>query len=61
MTLLPAFNTDILLAGPDTLGLLMTGMGVGAIAGSLVLAKLSSLSKKGIGYLPRTLCGDSGS
>lgn len=47
MTLLPAFNTDILLAGPDTLGLLMTGMGVGAIAGSLVLAKLSSLSKKG--------------
>ena len=46
MTLLPAFS-DILLAGPDTLGLLMTGMGVGAIAGSLVLAKLSSLSRKG--------------
>ncbi|MEK9820087.1 MAG: MFS transporter [Pseudomonadales bacterium] len=48
MTLLPAFNTDILLAGPDSLGLLMTGMGVGAIAGSLVLAKLSSLRHKGL-------------
>ena len=48
MTLLPAFNTDILLAGPDSLGLLMTGMGVGAIAGSLVLAKLSSLRHKGV-------------
>lgn len=48
MTLLPAFNTDVLLAGPDTLGLLMTGMGLGAIAGSLVLAKLSSLRNKGL-------------
>lgn len=47
-TLLPAFNTDVLLAGPDTLGLLMTGMGIGAIAGSLVLAKLSGLRRKGI-------------
>jgi len=46
-TLLPAFNTDILQAGPDTLGLLMTAMGIGAILGSLVLAKLSSLKKKG--------------
>jgi len=46
-TLLPAFNSDILLAGPDTLGLLMTGMGVGAIAGSLLLAKLSALRHKG--------------
>jgi len=46
-TLLPAFNTDVLHAGPDTLGLLMTGMGLGAILGSLVLAKLSSLKKKG--------------
>jgi MFS family permease len=46
-TLLPAFNTDVLLAGPDTLGLLMTGMGIGAIVGSLVLAKLSGLKRKG--------------
>lgn len=46
-TLLPAFNTDVLLAGPDTLGLLMTGMGIGAIVGSLVLAKLSGLRRKG--------------
>ena len=42
-TLLPAFNTDVLLAGPDTLGLLMTGMGLGAIVGSLLLAKRSGL------------------
>ncbi|MDB2510492.1 MFS transporter, partial [Pseudomonadales bacterium] len=46
-TLLPAFNTDVLLAGPDTLGLLMTGMGLGAIVGSLLLAKLSGLRHKG--------------
>ena len=46
-TLLPAFNTDVLKGGPDILGLLMTGMGVGAIAGSLVLAKLGNLHNKG--------------
>ena len=46
-TLLPAFNTDVLLAGPDSLGLLMTGMGIGAIMGSLLLAKLSGLRHKG--------------
>ncbi|SVD55054.1 uncharacterized protein METZ01_LOCUS407908, partial [marine metagenome] len=33
--------------GPDDLGLLMTGMGVGAILGSLTLAKMSNLSNKG--------------
>lgn len=47
-TLLPAFNIDVLAGGPDILGLLMTGMGVGAIAGSLVLAKLGSLRNKGL-------------
>jgi MFS family permease len=46
-TLLPAFNRDVLLGGPDVLGLLMTGMGVGAIIGSLLLAKLGSLRHKG--------------
>ena len=35
-TLLPAFNTDVLRGGPDDLGILMTGMGVGAIVGSLL-------------------------
>jgi MFS family permease len=46
-TLLPAFNTDVLSGGPDDLGLLMTAMGVGAIAGSLILANLGGLRKKG--------------
>ena len=46
-TLLPAFSTDVLKGGPDDLGLLMTGMGFGAIIGSLALAKMSSVTKKG--------------
>ena len=46
-TFLPAFNRDVLQGGPDDLGLLMTFMGVGAIAGSLMLAKLGNLKRKG--------------
>ena len=46
-TFLPAFNRDVLFGGPDDLGLLMTAMGVGAIVGSLVLAKLSNIRHKG--------------
>jgi MFS family permease len=46
-TLLPAFNTDVLSGGPDDLGILMTGMGVGAIAGSLALAKMGQVPHKG--------------
>lgn len=46
-TLLPAYNTDILAGGPDDLGLLMTGMGVGAIIGSLALAKMGEFRHKG--------------
>ena len=46
-TLMPAFNTDVLQGGPDSLGLLMTAMGVGAIGGSLALAKLGELGHKG--------------
>lgn len=46
-TLLPAFNRDVLLGGPDDLGLLMTSMGIGAIVGSLTLAKLGTLRHKG--------------
>ena len=46
-TLMPAFNTDVLQGGPDSLGLLMTAMGVGAIGGSLALAKLGELRHKG--------------
>jgi MFS family permease len=46
-TLLPAFNREVLEGGPDMLGWLMTGMGVGAIGGSLVLAALGGLRNKG--------------
>ncbi|MCZ6658447.1 MAG: MFS transporter [Gammaproteobacteria bacterium] len=46
-TLLPAFNTDVLTGGPDDLGLLMTGMGAGAIIGSLALAKMGGVRHKG--------------
>ncbi|HJL61669.1 MAG TPA: MFS transporter [Pseudomonadales bacterium] len=45
--LLPAFNQDVIGGGPDDLGLLMTGMGVGALCGSLILAKLGDISGKG--------------
>lgn len=47
-TLMPAFNTDVMQGGPDDLGLLMTAMGVGAILGSLLLAKMGALRHKGI-------------
>ncbi len=50
-TLLPAYNRDVLGGGPDDLGLLMTFMGVGAICGSLVTAKLGELRRKGFWVL----------
>jgi MFS family permease len=46
-TLLPAFSSEVLAGGADDLGLLMTGMGLGAIGGSLLLAKLGDLGRKG--------------
>jgi MFS family permease len=45
-TLLPAFNEDILLGGPEDLGLLMSTMGLGAIAGSLLLAYIGEVNHK---------------
>jgi MFS family permease len=45
--LLPAFNQDVVGGGPDDLGLLMTSMGVGALAGSLMLARMGDFSGKG--------------
>ena len=45
--LLPAFNQDILGGGPDDLGLLMAGTGVGALIGSLMLARLGDVGGKG--------------
>ena len=45
--LLPAFSKDILMGGPDDLGLLMTASGVGAFLGSMLLARLGDFRRKG--------------
>lgn len=45
--LLPAFNSDILNGGPNELGLIMAAMGIGALLGSLTLARLGDIGKKG--------------
>lgn len=45
--LMPAFSEDALGGGPDDLGLLMGAMGVGAITGSLVLARMGEARHKG--------------
>ena len=45
--LAPVFNKDILDGDPQTLGYLMTGMGVGSLAGSLLLARLGDIGAKG--------------
>jgi MFS family permease len=45
-TLLPAFNKDILGGGPEDLGYLLTSMGLGAIVGSLMLARANDLRHK---------------
>jgi MFS family permease len=46
-TLLPAFTEDVLGGGPDDLGVMLGTMGVGAIVGSLMLARLGDLKHKG--------------
>jgi MFS family permease len=45
--LLPAFNQDILLGGPEELGIIMSAMGGGAIAGSLLMARMGEVRYKG--------------
>lgn len=45
--LMPAFNEAALGGGPDDLGLLMSAMGVGAIVGSLLLARMGETRSKG--------------
>jgi MFS family permease len=45
--LMPAFNADVILGGPDTLGLLITASGVGALSGSLILARAGDIGGKG--------------
>ena len=45
--LLPAFNQEVISGGPEELGFLSAGMGLGALIGSLLLAKLSDSGSKG--------------
>jgi len=46
-SLLPAFNKEVIHGGPEDLGLMMTAMGVGALAGSLALAHVGDIGGKG--------------
>ncbi|MXY56732.1 MAG: MFS transporter [Gammaproteobacteria bacterium] len=46
-SLAPVFNKEILDGDPLTLGYLMTAMGVGSLAGSLLLARLGDIGGKG--------------
>ena len=46
-TLLPAFNQDVLQGHADDLGYLISAMGGGAIIGSLLMAAMGDLRKKG--------------
>ncbi len=47
-SLMPVFNTEVLFGGPTELGLLMSGMGAGAVGGSLLLARMSDSRHKGL-------------
>ncbi len=47
MGLMPVFAEDVLKAGPDGLGLLLAGNGVGALIGTLTLASAGDVSRKG--------------
>ena len=46
-TLLPAFNEEILGGHADDLGYLISAMGIGAIVGSLMMATMGDLRRKG--------------
>lgn len=47
-SLMPAFNQDILHGGPDDLGIISMAMGIGAIAGSLLMARMGEMGRKGM-------------
>jgi MFS family permease len=47
VALLPAWSKEVLNAGSDGLGLLMTCMGIGSLIGTLVLASLRKVTKRG--------------
>ena len=50
-TLLPAFNEDVLGGHADSLGLLISAMGAGAIIGSILMAGMGELRRKGLWLL----------
>ena len=45
--LLPAFNHDVLQGGPEELGLILATMGIGAVLGSLLTARMGAVRYKG--------------
>ena len=45
--LLPAFNEEVISGGPSDLGVLTAGMGIGALLGSVILAKAGDFGNKG--------------
>jgi MFS family permease len=47
-SLMPAFNEDVLGGGPEDLGFIMGAMGAGAIIGSLTLARMSDVRRRGL-------------
>lgn len=55
-SLMPAFNEDVLGGGPEDLGLLMGAMGCGAIIGSLMLARMGDVGRKGLIMFSSCIC-----
>src|SRR5215469_5037588 len=55
-TYLPVFVKDIFHRGPETYGTLLSLMGVGSICGSLAVAGLGNISKKGRFALTMLIC-----
>ena len=47
-TLLPAFNQDVLGGHADSLGILVSAMGGGAIVGSMIMATMGDMKRKGL-------------
>jgi MFS transporter, DHA1 family, staphyloferrin A biosynthesis exporter len=46
--LMPAFNASVLEGGPSSLGFLQMAMGIGAITGTLMLARMGDVGSKGL-------------
>lgn len=46
--LMPAFASDVLKGGPETLGMLSAAIGVGALTGALLVASLGNFNRKGL-------------